>query len=405
MDTLFPHGAVAAIRGSLDAAGFPGFTISPALGFRKWFDLDWLHDFARTLEHRELPIRWQDRELPPYDCLEVTRKGWVRPIGRIDRHGIVVVRGEVVVACFHLMNADTYTDDLILVGERRAGALQEFMDQYCAYALDRTRKDPVVWVVGGEAEERPRGLGWDDLVLPSCLRDEVRAQVEGFFRHREAYRRLGISHRRGFLLAGPPGNGKTSILRVVASRLAEPFILFRGKERDDRSHLDEAFDFASGCAPSILVFEDVDTIFKDEGILSHFLNRLDGLSTLDGVMVLATTNHPEELDAALTDRPSRFDRVWVLPNPEAPERREYLRRTFGDAFDEALVRQTDGFSFAHLKEVWVSACLDAIEAGREAPTTSAAHRAIERVQGHRHSVEQGFETKTRPVGFRRAGSG
>lgn len=405
MDTLFHHRAVAAVGESLAAAGYEGFALSPALGRNIWFNLDWLYDYLRRLDHREIPLRWEGRPLPVYDCLRVTSEGWSRPVERIDRHGLVVIRGEVAVAGFDRMSAHCGNYDYIIVGERRAGALQEFLDGYCGYARERTRENRAILVSGGDPEERPNNLRWEDLVLPPELCDEIRSQVDGFFSSREHFRRWNLPYRRGFLLVGPPGNGKTSVLRVIASRRKEPFIVFRPHSESDVAELEDALNLARFNAPSILVFEDVDSVFKSHIPLSAFLNSLDGLSSVEGVLVLATTNHPEELDEAITNRPSRFDRVWTFPNPEPRERREYLLRFFAETFDEELVRWTDGLSFAHLKEVWVSACIEAMQSGQEHPTTEAAKRAIERVQGHRVTAERGFETKTRPVGFRRAGSG
>jgi SpoVK/Ycf46/Vps4 family AAA+-type ATPase len=117
--------------------------------------------------------------------------------------------------------------------------------------------------------------------------------------------------------------------------------------------------------------------------------------------VLATTNHPDKLDEALTERPSRFDRVFTFGNPREPERRAYLSKAFGPAFHERLVVGTDGFSVAQLKEVRVSACLESVEQGLPSPTLEAALRAIARLRGQKESLDAGWE-EIRPIGFSRA---
>jgi len=160
-------------------------------------------------------------------------------------------------------------------------------------------------------------------------------------------------------------------------------------------YLDLAFERAISYAPCVLCFEDLDSLFNNVP-LSHFLNKLDGLAPLEGVLVLATTNHPGELDEALTNRPSRFDRVFEIGNPGPAERRAYLGRQMGGAFDERVVEWTDGLSFAQVKEVWVTACLEAIHGGLAAPTLESAHRAARRLTGHRDAVRREFSG---PVGF------
>src|SRR5204863_8459090 len=132
----------------------------------------------------------------------------------------------------------------------------------------------------------------------------------------------------------------------------------------ERYQVDDAFDRAAYDAPSILCFEDVDSLFKQEGVLSHFLNRIDGLHPLEGVLVLATTNHPDKLDAAITDRPSRFDRLYVFGNPGEAERRRYLPKAFGERFDDCRGEWTNGLSLAQMKEVHVTSCLPGVEEGR-----------------------------------------
>ncbi|HUR39450.1 MAG TPA: ATP-binding protein, partial [Planctomycetota bacterium] len=229
------------------------------------------------------------------------------------------------------------------------------------------------------------------------FRDDLSGQVDAFFALREEYVRMGVAHRRGMLFTGPPGNGKTSALRIIASLRDEPFILHRMHNRTDTDELDTAFDKAANEAPAILVFEDVDSLF-DASCLSHFLNRIDGIQPLEGVLILATTNHPEKLDPALTERPSRFDRLFHFGNPGPRERRIFLKQGLESIFDERLVTATEDFSMAQLKEVRVSACLEAIHEGLSVPTLDGAFRAVERLRGQRGIVERGGAAE-RTIGF------
>jgi len=112
----------------------------------------------------------------------------------------------------------------------------------------------------------------------------------------------------------------------------------------------------------------------DDGNRSFLLNELDGFQTNTGVVVLATTNHPEKLDSAILDRPSRFDRKYYFNLPAEAERLTYigrwseqleseLRLSSAGAF--AVVRETQGFSFAYLKELCMASMVQWMSCGRD----------------------------------------
>jgi SpoVK/Ycf46/Vps4 family AAA+-type ATPase len=132
--------------------------------------------------------------------------------------------------------------------------------------------------------------------------------------------------------------------------------------------------FSSGMYGSdekrILVLEDLDSLTRETRIPRAFLlNQLDGLHQKKGILVLGTTNHPEALDPALVHRPSRFDRVWHFPLPSLAIRLQWFRETYGhvDAEQlERLARQTGGWSFAYLKELRITAGIEALHAGADA---------------------------------------
>jgi ATP-dependent Zn protease len=130
------------------------------------------------------------------------------------------------------------------------------------------------------------------------------------------------------------------------------------------------FGQARRSTPCILVLEDLDVLAKDE-LRSALLDELDGFAANTGIVALATTNHPEKLDAALLHRPSRFDRTYTFDLPDLAAREAFLRRWNASLqpalqlHDDAIPHfadQTEGFSFAYLKELVVSATMCWIDA-------------------------------------------
>ncbi|HZE99563.1 MAG TPA: ATP-binding protein [Planctomycetota bacterium] len=387
-----------AVHDSLDRAGREGYTLDRLNRTEAWLDFGEFQDFLDEAGFESVPLVWEGRPLRAHDELRVNCRTGNHGLWRYDRTGQILLHGDALFCLVTVLPDDGVADHRLIVGERRPGALQQMIHDYADYGRRRTLTDPWITVVGRPRLPRRRDLGWDSMVLDPGFRDDLRTQIAAFFSNRDEYRRLKVAHRRGILFTGPPGNGKTSAIRVIASVRPEPFILYTMNCSTDTSDLDEAFDKAAIHAPAILCFEDVDSVFTEGSTLSHFLNRIDGLHPLEGVLILATTNHPEKLDAALTERPSRFDRVFHFANPAAPERRRALRDGLGPVFDERLVAETDGFSMAQLQEIRVSACLESIHAGLPGPTIQEVLRSIDRLRGQKSVAERNWDTE-RLIGF------
>ena len=234
------------------------------------------------------------------------------------------------------------------------------LDRYGKVRLKEKKKE--IYVVNGE-NIPVTASSWDDLVLPAQMARDIRSNVEGFFASPERYAALGIPHRRGFLFTGPPGCGKTLTLKTLASNTPAKFISVLGTADVDDSMLRNALDLAQGCTPAVVLLEDLDRIVNAKGVsMSHFLNLLDGLKVLNGVLVIATCNEPDRLDPALIHRPSRFDRVWRFDLPKYEQRLALIRRKgapfFSESALETVARRSEGFSMAYVQEIVVSALLE-----------------------------------------------
>lgn len=212
-----------------------------------------------------------------------------------------------------------------------------------------------------------KSSSWDDLVLDAEVRQLIKNDYESFFSREDWFRNLNLPFRRGYLLHGPPGNGKTSVIRAMLSRpgMCGLTLNFFSPEVDD-DDLQGMFERAGDCAPSLVVMEDIDRAFpknqisgtKSKVSLQQLLNCLDGISTKDGVVVAATANEPTALDPAILRRPGRFDRVVLFPNPTAELRLLYLRKLNCQLVEselKAAIDLSDGFSFAQMREVYILA--------------------------------------------------
>ncbi len=208
----------------------------------------------------------------------------------------------------------------------------------------------------------------ESLILKGSLRDDIVDDVTTFFRRRDEYARYGVPHKRGLLLYGPPGNGKTHFLKALLRELQRPCLYVKsvqGGYNGGHDAIRRIFARARRTAPCFLVLEDLETIVTEEN-RSFFLNELDGFADNSGLVTIATTNFPERIDPAIVDRPSRFDRKYLFDLPGFEERVRFLAR-WSDALalemqlgTEALRRTaeaTAGFSFAYLKELCVSSLM------------------------------------------------
>lgn len=399
MDTVILYRLMDAVRDSLDRAGRHGYALFRVDRAENWLHPAWVQDYFQEAPHDALPLLWEGRPFLPHDTLKLCEGPPEHRIWREYRTGEILLRDDALYAAVRVFYDNGVEETIVIAGECAPGAFRRFLDAYALYGRRRSREWPWIYVVGGDPLPRPRNLDWASLVLPPEFKQAFRQEVSFFFDQEDAFRRMNVPYRRGLLLTGPPGNGKTTALRLVASERPEPFFTCQVTDLTDRSDVDEAFDKAAIDAPSILCFEDLDTLFKDNLGLSHFLNRLDGLHQLEGVLVLATTNHPDDLDEALTNRPSRFDCIFHFGNPGPDERRRYLVDGLGPSFDERLVAATAGFSMAQVQEVRVAACVDAIRRGRAEPSLDAAFQAVSRMKGTRDVARQDWEPERTISGF------
>lgn len=224
------------------------------------------------------------------------------------------------------------------------------------------------WSRSSQLYQAVQKSSFDDLILDDSVKSAIRTDFQQFLGARDQYSDLGLAWRRGALLIGPPGNGKTHCVRALVKELAVASLYVQSLQHqyyESEQLLQRVFERARELRPCVLIFEDLDALV-DEKNQSFFLNQLDGFEKNDGLVVLATTNHPERIDSAIIDRPSRFDRKYHFDLPQQDRREVFLsgwQQRLSDQVDwtadsvERLAQLTDGFSFAYLKELVVSSLL------------------------------------------------
>lgn len=200
----------------------------------------------------------------------------------------------------------------------------------------------------------------DSLVeLCDSSADEILKEIETFWSKKDVYQEHGFLWKRGIMLYGPPGSGKTSLLQMVSNRIIEKegIAVYVSNPHTATIALKQ-FRQIQPDTPVVLMLEDIDAIIKEYGE-SALLALLDGELQIDNVLSIATTNYPELLDPRIVNRPSRFDIVRKIGMPNADARRQYIsskHRKIKNNPDEMdkWVKLTDGFSIAHIKELIIS---------------------------------------------------
>ncbi|KDR83952.1 hypothetical protein GALMADRAFT_219779 [Galerina marginata CBS 339.88] len=270
------------------------------------------------------------------------------------------------------------------------------------------QKDHGLWIEVQKAD-------WKDVILKDEFKKALQKDVYGFFASEAIYKELAIPWKRGLIMHGPPGNGKTISLKTIMKTCSEKgfaplyvksFQSWMGEE----GAMAEVFSKARQLAPCVIILEDLDSLINDRN-RSFFLNQLDGLEGNDGLLIIGTTNHFDRLDPGLSTRPSRFDRKYYFGDPDEIERKLYaqywqnkLASNKDINFPERLVtkfaKMTDKFSFAYLKEAFVSSLVAFVGIEGEKPSFESV--LMDEIETLRKQLDKSaasttttFETSTR----------
>ncbi|PIZ50965.1 ATPase [Candidatus Woesearchaeota archaeon CG_4_10_14_0_2_um_filter_33_13] len=217
-------------------------------------------------------------------------------------------------------------------------------------------------------------VNWSDVGGLEEVKNKLKEAVEWPLKQPEVFKRMGIRPPRGILLYGPPGTGKTLLAKAVAKESEANFILVNGPSLlskwlgESEKAVREIFRKARQTAPTILFFDEIDALVprrgrsneeggrSNEKVVNQMLTEMDGLESLNDVLVIAATNRPDIVDPALL-RQGRFDRVIFTPVPDEESRKKifelYLKKmpVAKDVSANKLVEKTEGYVGADIDGV------------------------------------------------------
>jgi AAA+ superfamily predicted ATPase len=244
------------------------------------------------------------------------------------------------------------------------------------------------------------------IYLDDDLKEQIFMFVNQFFDHegKDFYQKYNIPYRRGILLYGRPGNGKTTLIRSLIKSIAGkvPIYYWQVTEYTTSESIYLIFsEIKQSALSSLLIIEDIDSM--PQSCRSTFLNMLDGISVNEGVFIIGTTNYPDKIDPGLMNRAGRFDRSYEIKQPSAEIRRQYLiDRNILDIITEEqleeIISRTKGMPMATLNEIFISCALYKYQTG--SVDISKVMKEIEKVDASQKKGDfMHHINRAAPIGF------
>jgi len=379
-----------------------------------------LADYKKKLmEHREVDARLKDlrKQLKELNSAYAQSEDWLKALQSV---------GQIVGEVLRQLSEDKFivkatNGPRYVVGCRRQLDKTK-LKPGTRVALDMTtltimrhlprEVDPLVYNM---SHEDPGDVTYSEIGgLGEQIR-ELREVIELPLLNPELFMRVGITPPKGCLLFGPPGTGKTLLARAVASQLDANFLKVVSSAIVDKyigesaRLIREMFNYARDHQPCIIFMDEIDAIggrrFSEgtsadreiQRTLMELLNQMDGFEVLGQVKMIMATNRPDTLDPALL-RPGRLDRKIEIPLPNEQARMEVLKihanpiTKHGEIDYEAVVKLSDGFNGADLRNVCTEAGLFAIRSEREYVLDEDFMKAVRKV-GENKKLESKLDYK------------
>ena len=205
---------------------------------------------------------------------------------------------------------------------------------------------------------------WDSVILDPAMKKEIRLNTIGFLKNCAQLEKYGVPPKRGIILAGEPGTGKTIVCKALMSEADKiTCIATTAEGMVQGGYIPELFSIAQALCPSIIFIEDIDFIgqerhdsYRGTPPLISLLAEMDGIAEKNAIVTVATSNSFETLDKALSERPSRFDRLFRITRPAYQQRTELVKHIskkipLSEDIREYIIKETNGFTPAQIQEV------------------------------------------------------
>jgi SpoVK/Ycf46/Vps4 family AAA+-type ATPase len=289
------------------------------------------------------------------------------------------------------------------------------LENYERFRMDFERRS--------DAEEKKpdeKGVRWDDVAGLEEVRRILLEAIEIPLLHEELMKEMDVQPSKGLLLYGPPGCGKTMIVKAAANELNANFLtisgseLMKSRDKAPSAYVKEVFNRARESAPALVFVDEIEALAPNReeyrgGILTELLQELDGVKELKNVMIVGATNKPFALDAAIL-RPGRFDKILYIPPPDAPARKQvfslglakFLKKVSLDRLAEA----TEGYSGADIASICQEVKMGMVrERLKGKPTEATTDSVLAVAATRRPSITakdlREYESFTREYGERR----
>jgi transitional endoplasmic reticulum ATPase len=253
---------------------------------------------------------------------------------------------------------------------------------------------------------------WNEVGGLDEVKESLKEAVEWPLENPESFKRVGIRPPRGILLYGPPGCGKTYVVKALANEAGVNFISIKGPELlskwvgESEEHVRDVFRRAKQVSPAIILFDEIDSLAPRRGldigsrvseqVVSQLLTEMSGIEDMEGVVVIATTNRPDIMDPALL-RPGRFDRLIYVPAPDEKTREQIFKihtknMPLKGVDLKKFAKETAGYSGADIEALVREAALFALREDIKANEVNSKHfeKALKKI---RPSITQDLSSK------------
>jgi len=253
------------------------------------------------------------------------------------------------------------------------------------------------------AKEEEGRVRWGDVVGLDHVKKVLLEAIEIPLLHEELMKEYKITPAKGLLLFGPPGCGKTLIVKAAASELNATFLFLSGAELSKKGFehavgtLKETFNRAKEQAPSIIFMDEIEAIAPSRelypsGVVSQLLTEMDGIKKLKNVMIIGATNKPGMIDDALL-RPGRFDKIVFIPPPDLPAREQIFKLNLQglpgaeELNYKELAKETEGFSGADIASACGEAKMELVRGKLKGEEPKLSMKLLEGIlEGRRPSI-------------------